>query len=193
MHRIIRHRLNFFKAHRVLSALLLVVLVIAALELTNVTHFFHQRPQTTQVVVAGTPIQAPKNTSKATPGKPISNTSGSRNSGGATDTHGSVTPQTASNQWVTSASGYITVKQPTANSKLQSGDTISGTAKVDKIHYRLKDNKVGQVAEGTLSVVDGKFSGTLHFTPQGTGGRLDIFSTDTQGVEYNEIQINVVF
>jgi hypothetical protein len=122
---------------------------------------------------------------------PVSNTT--QAGAGATDTQGSATPTTNANQWVTSKSGYITVKSPLADTKLTDGSVVAGSAKVDEVHYRLIDNIGGDLAKGTLSVVSGNFSGTLHFQPKGTGGRLDIFSTDSQGVEYNEVQLNVSF
>jgi hypothetical protein len=167
-----------------------------ALELTNTTHVFHhQKPQSKGIVSVGDPVAPPSQSSQ----NPASGSSDDRNfspgqtQGGATDTHGSASTTTDSSQWVISENGYITVRSPLANTKLKDGSVVAGTAKVDQVSYRLTDNTVGVVAQGQLGVVDGKFSGSLHFTPKGTGGRLDVFSTDTSGVEYNEVQINVGF
>ncbi len=117
------------------------------------------------------------------------------NQGTATDNRGQ-TPggvSTPSSQWVQSQSGNITVKQPTVNSVFNSGNVLSGSAKVGQVHYRLIDNNVGVISEGLLSVVNGDFSGTMHFTPISSTGRLDVFSTDPNGKEINEVQIAVSF
>lgn len=173
------------------------LIILAGLELTNTTHLFHKQQASKVVVTAGRPVAAPKQSAVTQPVKGSANNNSpveaARNAGGATDTSGTAAANTNRSQWVVSASGVVTVKQPTANSRFQSGDTVSGSAKIDQVNYRLSDNSVGVVAEGTLSVVNGDFSGTLHFTPRGTGGRLDVFSTDSRGVEYNEVQINVSF
>jgi hypothetical protein len=148
-----------------------------------------------KVVTAGTEVSAPKQAKASTPAEKTSvdNNSASSNAGGATDTHGSIPASSDSSQWTSSASGAITVKNPAPNSTLKNNDILSGSAKTGAIHYRLNDNEVGVIAQGVLGVVNGNFSGTLHFTPHGTGARLDVFSTDDQGVEYNEVQINVSF
>lgn len=176
-----------------LISISVIVIILAAGTYLYLRH--HHSPKT--IVTVGTPVIL-SGQSKSTSGQPAEKTpsssnSGSRNSGGATDTNGASATSTSSSQWVKSASGVITVKQPSANSKLQDSSIISGVASVGEVHYRLSDNKVGVVAQGTLSVSNGNFSGVVHFQPQGTGGRLDIFSTDSQEVEYNEVQINVSF
>jgi hypothetical protein len=180
----------------IFAILAAIIVILLGLELTNTTHLLHkQKPASLTVVTAGTPVKAPASKKVSPPPKGSSNDSSSpaRNQGTATDTQGSASASTNSNQWISSASGAITVKQPVANSKIQDGVVLSGSAKVDEISYRLTDNSVGLIAQGTLSVVNGNFSGILHFKSQGTGGRLDVFSTDSKGVEYNEIQVNVSF
>lgn len=173
-------------------------LVLLILQLTNTTHFFSTgTPSNKKVVTVGRPVSPPKQVTTIQPPKGSTTNSSSvdaaRNSGGATDTGGTATVTTGSSQWTTSASGLITVKQPVANAKFQDGSVLSGSAKIGAISYRISDNTVGVVAEGTLSVANGNFSGNLHFSPRGTGGRLDVFSTDSKGIEYNEVQINVSF
>lgn len=176
--------------HLALAGLLLLILAV------GFGLWYRADHSSRKIVTVGTPASQP---SKATPGqtsiaeKTPSTSNGTANNGGGTDTHGTAVPTTSSNQWTTSASGIITVKSPAPNSKLQDGDVLAGSAKTDQVHYRLSDNKVGMLAQGTLEVSNGNFSGTLHFTPHGTGGRIDIFTTDDQGVEYNEVQINVSF
>lgn len=190
-----------FRSARTLSfiaaAVVVAIAVIAALELTNTTHWFHKAPadKTQQITQAGN-IQQPAPTANETPaGTPIEHTDtpSSSATGGATDTGGSASPTTDSSKWITSKSGNITVKQPVADSTLKSGDVLAGTAKVDEVHFRLIDNAKGVIAEGVLHVVDGKFSGKLGFGASSSSGRLDVFSTDSTGVELNEIQIAVRF
>lgn len=183
---------RLFTQRRVIAAVVLLVALGGVFELANVTNFLSNTPRSTRdIVTAGSPVEPPKQQATVSQEKtPTSNAT--RSIGGAIDTRGRA-GETNPSQWTTSKSGLITVKQPSADAKIQDGSTISGSAKVKEIHYRLIDNVVGVVAQGTLNVVDGNFSGILKFQPNGTGGRLDVFSTDAQGVEYNEVQINVSF
>jgi hypothetical protein len=176
--------------------LVLIIAVVAALELTDTTHFFHKSDAATKVVVkAGKPTPVPKNNVSrgvTTPAKDPA-TPASTPEGGAKDTGGSAAVSTDPSKWIVSQSGNITVKQPIANATLRNGNVLSGSSKLDKVNFRLIDADVGVIAQGTLNVVNGNFSGTLSFTPHATAGRLDVFSTDSQGVELNEVQISVRF
>ena len=179
------------------SGLVIVAaLVIFVLEITDTIHIFHKSVPATQVIVqVGKPTSVPKsdvsNSSPPAVKTPTPN-SGTIISGG-TDTNGTVSSSTDPSKWIVSDSGNITVKQPLANAQLQSGAALSGSAKVSMINFRLIDSSVGVISEGTLNVVNGNFSGTLSFTPHSSSGRLDVFSTDSQGVELNEVQISVSF
>ena len=200
-----KKRFNIPRPVLVLIALLVIAGgVVFGLEITDKTYIFHSRPsqaQSTDIVKVGKPVEAPRadssdkktDTPTSQPTGEKSLNTGSTGGGGATDTKGAAKPTTPSSQWTTSQTGYLTVKSPAANGKLKDGSTIVGSAKVAKVSYRLIDNVVGVLAQGELNVVDGNFSGTLHFQAKGTGGRLDVFSTNDQGVEYNEVQINVEF
>jgi hypothetical protein len=191
----LRSRFN----RKLLAVVLVVIAAIVAvivLELTDTTHLFHKSDAAAKVVVkAGNPTPAPKNNvskGATTPAKSPATTGGSTE-GGAKDTNGTAGASTDPGKWVVSQSGNITVKQPIANASLKSGGILSGSSKLDKVNFRLIDSNVGVIAQGTLSVVNGNFSGTLSFTPQGATGRLDVFSTDAEGVELNEVQISVRF
>ena len=119
---------------------------------------------------------------------------GSLGQGGATDQNGqtSSTTTTNSSQWTTASSGQLTVEQPAQNALVKNGDTLSGTAKFNTVQFRIIDNSVGVVAQGSLNVVGGNFSGVLNFRAQSTSGRLDVFSYDpTTGAEINEVQIPI--
>lgn len=95
---------------------------------------------------------------------------------------------------ITSASGNISVYLPRANQLLKPGDTISGTtANADRIWYRLIDDQVGNLVEGSLSVVDGRFSGVFDFNTSGNAGRLDVFTVTEDGTEADNIEIDIRF
>jgi hypothetical protein len=94
---------------------------------------------------------------------------------------------------IVSDSGEISVMTPQPDDRLAAGDKLAGTANVNQVHYRLIDNHIGVIASGSLSVKDGKFSGTFDFESQGSQGRLDIFSYNEDGVEENQVEINVRF
>jgi hypothetical protein len=169
------------------------VVLLALLTGWFITHK-SSTPNNKKIVTVGTavPSRAAKDTNAPVDKSPTQS-AGHRNIGTATDSNGQAKTTTDSNQWVSSASGVVTVKQPLANASLRDGDILSGSAKADKVHYRLSDNEVGVISQGDLNVVDGNFSGTLHFSSKGTGGRLSVFTTDAMGVEYNEVQINLSF
>lgn len=111
--------------------------------------------------------------------------------GGAIDTKGTGVPSSTTTPTATSSSGLISLYTPSSSSTLRSGDVISGTAKVNPVHYRLVDDEVGVIAQGSLTVVNRKFSGTIHFLPHASSGQLDLFSYNSDGVEVNSIRINL--
>jgi hypothetical protein len=134
-------------------------------------------------------------TTPATKSNSASNKAGSSNSvsqGGIIDKNGVSSVSSPSSQWKSSSSGVITLRSPITGSTLHPGDTVSGTAKIGSVQYRLVDETVGVLAQGSLSVVNGKFAGTLQFSPRGTTGRLNIFSFDSKnGAEINRVEINL--
>jgi cytoskeletal protein RodZ len=172
----------------------LIILAILAVALIagGIWRIWIYKPANEAIVTAGNPSPAAQpNSSAGTPTPKQNESSNTRNIGGAADTGGTASSTTNSSQWITSKSGVITVHQPLANSTVKSGDVLSGTAKVGTVNFRLIDNTVGVIAEGTLTVVNGKFSGTLSFATHSSSGRLDVYSTDSNGIEQNEIQIAV--
>lgn len=193
MTKFLKKPLGLLTAHKIVSLIVLIALIAAAAKYARPSTWFNS-DSSKKVVVAGNPVPAPSTNKPSAPAAktPTANAGGLAD-GTATDTHGTSAGSNDPSKWVTSASGLITVKSPVANSTLHSGDIIAGSAKVSQISYRLKDNLAGKIAEGTLSVVNGNFSGKLSFSHQGTGGQLDIFTTNDLGVEYNEVQINVSF
>lgn len=90
-----------------------------------------------------------------------------------------------------SESGDISVYEPQQNQLLKSGDRLYGTSEFDTVWYRLIDDKIGVVAQGSLPVKNGKFSGTFSFTSEGSEGRLDIFRMTDDYQEADNIEINI--
>jgi hypothetical protein len=112
-------------------------------------------------------------------------------------THTNSVTQSSSNippssQWTSSSSGDITLQQPVANSVIQSGSTISGTANVSTVQYILSDSTVGLIDQGTLNVDNGKFSGILQFKSHSTTGTLEVYYPNpSNGAEDDVITIGV--
>ena len=133
---------------------------------------------------------------KATPSQPTQPklpTVNTSQQGGVVDQQGKTTgPTPPTSWWTSSSSGAITLQQPYPNETIQSGITLSGTAKVSSVDFILTDSSVGQIAQGTLNVVNGKFSGIINFTPHAKTGTLQIYSPNpSNGAEENVININV--
>lgn len=111
--------------------------------------------------------------------------------GGIIDSNG--TPSTTTSHPRSSETNEITIYLPLDDSSVSSGQEISGTSKLSTINYRIIDNKTGVIGSGALKVVDGKFSGKLSFITRATEGRIDIFASRPDGVEYSNIEIPVRF
>jgi hypothetical protein len=112
--------------------------------------------------------------------------------GGAANTP-ATDPTTPSNQWAVSQSGVVTVYSPVEGSTFSNGATLSGASKSSAVSFRLVDNEVGQIASGTLDVVNGKYSGKLSFSSKGSTGVLKVYTTTSDGSEVNLVKINVKF
>lgn len=179
-----------------LGVLLAAAGTIAGLELSNTTHWFHAAPRNVITTAGKTlPLAKPNSSSNNSAGSKA-NSSGSKSTadGYATDTSGRTPVSTNESQWITSQSGVITIKQPVANATLANGATLAGTTtSTGPIHFILLDNSTGQIATGTLNVVNGNFSGQLTFQTHSSSGQLDVFTTSANGREQNLIEIGVNF
>jgi hypothetical protein len=123
-----------------------------------------------------------------------SNTAANGANNTVTDNNGSSPTTTPSSSWSKSADGSsIVVYTPAANGLLTSGDSVSGTSTQPSVSFRLVDNLSGVIAEGKLTVVNGKFSGTFSFSTKATGGQVDIFNQAADGTESNNVAIPVRF
>jgi len=191
-----RKRKSLTKLYILVPSLLAATgIVLAVLQLTNVIHFLNNPASKANVIkTVGTATPSPSSNVSSS-SMPLNKTPSSNNSSPGTfkDTTGAAVTTTSPNQWIVSQSGNITVKQPLTNSTLQSGAVISGSANVGQVTFRLIDNQVGVIDQGVLNVSDGNFSGALYFQSHASTGRLDIFSTEPNGEEINEIQISVNF
>ncbi|MDO8265895.1 MAG: hypothetical protein Q7T41_03055 [Candidatus Saccharibacteria bacterium] len=116
-----------------------------------------------------------------------------KGSASITDNQGTIESTPSEEQWIVSKTGEITVYTPSVDQLLKSGNTLSGESALSIISYRVIDNISGVINEGKLSVVNGKFSGTISFTTTATEGRLDIYSSKEDGVEFSNIEIPVRF
>jgi hypothetical protein len=156
--------------------------------------FFHTAKPMRQSVPEASIKQLPTK-SAANNGDKNINTPTGNNQGTGTDNHGraSLPISTSPNQWIQSASGDITVKQPVSNQTISSGVELDGTSKVDKVQFRLIDDTYGVISQGFISVVENSFSAKINFDHHGSSGRLDVFSVNGDGVEINEVQIPVKF
>lgn len=108
-----------------------------------------------------------------------------------TDTGGVASSNT--NNPRNSNSGEITLYLPIDNTLIKSGQEIAGISTLSTIHYRLIDSDSGVIANGTLSVVSGRFSGQLTFVTKAKEGRLDIFATRSDASEYSVIEVPLRF
>jgi hypothetical protein len=161
------------------------------------TDFFH----TTSKKTASAEDQQARTTSKQptaqstfTGGEPRSTTTATKDEGIVTDTKGSkADTATPESSWTKSSSGNVVVYSPAQNSVLKSGETLSGSATASRVSFRLIDNVSGVISQGSISVVNGKFSGTFDFDSKATEGRVDVFTVAPDGTESNNVSIPVKF
>ncbi len=193
-----RHPRSRTKKYSVVAVVLIVAIgiVVLVLELTNTTHFFHK---SSVVRAPSKPISSLPASSKSanTINTKVPVGSSHLSQGGPTDEAGQVPSNTPtdSSEWSVSASGDLTVKLPGAQQTLHSGSIITGvvSTKVSQVQYRLTDNVVGVISQGPIDVVNDNFTAFISFKSQGSSGRLDVFTTDASGKEFNEVQTPVNF
>jgi hypothetical protein len=111
--------------------------------------------------------------------------------GGPTNSNNAPVVSTAPNTWTQSESGVVIVKLPVNNNAFVSGDKLIGSASTTKVQYTLIDDNVGVISQGTIPVLNGNFSATINFSPSAKTGRLDVFTTENNGKEINEVQLKV--
>jgi hypothetical protein len=174
-----------------------VIVIIALLVIGSVFVYKwnHTDTASTKPVVKGTPstaASAPTSTSTPAPSSSATATDPT-GQGGVVDNNGQTTGTIPPpSEWTSSTSGDITLQQPTNNSTVKSGNTISGLANTSTVSFILKDTSVGVIGQGSLNVVNGKFSGTLQFTPHANTGSLEVYYPNpSSGAEEDIINITV--
>lgn len=178
------------------KSVLIILLALLVAAIVGVGYFIYHKDNSPVVMVnqtAHTTSKLPTAQSGYSSGKPRSTSSSNNAQGGATDNNGAVTnPGTPTGQPTSSTSGLITLQYPSANQIISSGVQIYGQAQVSTVQFQLVDNASGLLAQGSLNVVNGKFSGTLQFTPSSNNGQLNIFSQNSPtSPEVNIISIPV--
>jgi hypothetical protein len=107
------------------------------------------------------------------------------------DDNGVVLEIPDNSKWIPSDTGEIIVYSPTRNELLNSGDKISGESTLPYVNYRIIDDISGMISTGRLTVVNGKFSGTINYKTEASVGRLDIFGLNENDIEFSNVEIEV--
>lgn len=174
------------------AGLLVVAGILFVLEKKDVTNFIGAK-NTAITEDAKTTSTAPTAQDDFTDGGSRDVNQGDDNEGTVQDTSGTVPSVPPQDQWTVSADQKITAYTPSKNAIIKKGDSISGASTLPKINFRLIDDASGVIAQGTLTVEKGKFSGTFDFTTTGSNGRLDLFTANADGVESSVVEIPVRF
>lgn len=174
--------------------LLLAFLTLMILEKTHTTDLI-KMPGNTKITAKDKPAQTtskePSAQSTFSNGQPRSTTTTNKTEGIVTDKHGTIPSTPDESLWSKSANGSLVVYSPTQNTTLTSGQSISGSSTSNRVSFRLMDNITGVISQGSISVVNGKFSGTFNFSSKATEGRVDFFTATPDGVESNNVSIPV--
>lgn len=177
------------------GAIVFIVLAIVALEFGNIIDLYHPHAATNMKPPVQTTSTLPSAQSNFTNGdndnnKDAGNTlNENRSSATVSDTGG--IPSSDTSKPISSATGEITVYLPIKDATISSGQEISGTSSLPSVSYRLIDNVSGVIATGTLSVVNGNFSGKISFVTNATNGRLDIFGVKPDFTEFSNIEVPI--
>lgn len=110
-----------------------------------------------------------------------------------TDNSGEIANVPDESQWSRSTNNEIVLYSPAAQTKITSGQIVSGTSTLPTVNFRVIDSVSGVIAQGELVVVDGKFSGNINFNTAAAEGRLDLYATKEDGAEYANIEIPISF
>lgn len=184
--------LNTKKSHK--KRLLWLLVIITPLVVGAVAYAYHQATKPKPAKTTSTAKTAQNNYHDGD-NRPNDVGTGGTSQGGAIDNKGEApSSPSGGGATITSDSGVITVKGIAANSLLSNGDALYGTSTSQGVvNFRVIDEEVGMVAQGTLQIVNGSFSGKLAFTPHANTGRLDVYTTNSMGEEENNLEIPVRF
>jgi hypothetical protein len=184
-----------YNKRQLLTTFLIVLFLgfgVLILEKANIIDLYSKKQPNPQAE-AKTTSTAPTAQEDFTGGneRPVNTTE--KNEGTVQDTQGSLATSLDSSKWSSSKDGVITVYEPSKNGLVTGNSSLSGASSLSKVSFRLIDDVSGVIAQGTLSVANGKFSGNFDFSTSGTNGRLDIFSATIDGVESSNIEIPIRF
>lgn len=190
---------NKLSNNKILLSVIAVLIVAAGLITYSIyghysknSKIVNRLPSASQRKITSTPSSS---SSQPTKNSTPSLVSPQSTPGGVTDENGqSSSNLPPSSDWLASSSGDITLQEPSANSTLINGQSIVGLAKVNEVNFALYDSSVGLIDQGSLNVVNGKFSGKMSFTPHASTGTLQVFySNPVNGAEEDMVEINVNF
>lgn len=169
-------------------SLLCVFLILQISGLINIPSIFQQRTLINKNSISSNKSAIPSNYSG---GDNRTTTTYEKAEGGVSSTNGNIETIPPVSQWSSSKDGMITVYSPTINGLFKNGQSLSGTASISNVSYRLIDSVSGVIASGSINVNNGKFSGIFNFQSRASNGRLDIFSANELGIESSVIEIPV--
>lgn len=174
---------------------LLIIGVVAALELAGFTNFFGKPAIKPSAEDASATTTSTQQSAQAgfTGGEARATETKPKSEGYVSDTNGAIGSIPPASSWSRSADGSIIVYTPAKDALLTNGSTISGTSGHDTVYFRLIDDVSGVIAQGSLKVTAGKFSGNLSFSTSARLGRVDVFTASPEGIESNNIEIPVRF
>lgn len=122
-----------------------------------------------------------------------SSTSQDKGNAVISDAQGLINQIPEQSQWITSSTGEITLYTPFKKQNIGTGDWISGESTLPAVNYRIIDDLSGVISSGTLSVVDGKFAGTINVKTSAASGRIDVYGQKADLTEFSNIEIEVSF
>lgn len=181
---------GFPKKYYTFGIVALLLLVFASVLIKFL--LFDKKPVTQSSKVSTTSEQ-PSAQSDFTSSKERSANTTDKNEGTVTDNNGDIKSIPPSSEWSTSSDSLISVYYPQKNSILTNNSTISGETSKDVVSFRLIDDIYGMIAEGTIKVVDKKFSGNINFNTTGSEGRLDVYYSNSNGAESSAVEIPIRF
>ena len=177
---------------KLIAVLLSIIVIFVILYVLNVFNFINPKKDKQKILdkvqTTSTASTAQENFTKGGTRIPVETP---KNEGTLADNNGSVSTIPPESQWTTSKDKATVVYFPGINNTLKNGSLVTGRTTNSSISFRLIDNVQGIIAQGNIKVVNGLYSGTLNFTTKGKIGRLDIFSTNSDGVEKSNIEIEV--
>lgn len=186
------HRNTSKKAPIIIASVIGLILLLGLLEWAGVIDIIKSTPK---IITTDTETTSEQESAQTdfTGQKDKDATRLDKEEGIVTDNKGAISDTPPANQWSVSESGLIKVYSPARNSLLGRGDILAGEARSETVSFRLIDDVSGVIANGTLAVTGGKFSGTFDFVSSGQSGRVDVFNADDKGLESNIVEIPVRF